>query len=333
MIEAIELVKGLGPNGQKVKAYVEAAFNGRLDPGKDVTLENFWTVRTLVGEQVKWFFAAAIAGLATLVVFKMKGDGFKRTFSLGGGKGRGPSLAAEAAKQWKTATASAYFDPDGRDKDILPARTPIEWLRDNKITFEDGELDRDGCERAFAEQLGKPWHGIQRADLPTQTVIILAGMHLLRVKGAMQNREAISMAWAAGGNGTQKMQEVVNEGLANQKLVDAIDKLCGKCGWAATAIITMIDFARKRAGVLPSSDFVWMRRVNRHLWYSVNNVGRRRFHTEGAGAMAHFFAERVVGNPLPEPHVDEAINGVEDYLAEQGIESLELFFKRQESPF
>jgi len=332
MIEAYNLVIGLKEGGLRYRDYIYAAFDGRLNVARDVTWEDFSTVRTTVGTQVRWVISGIIAALAVVIVFRMKGDGFKRVFSLAGGK-FGPSLAIEAARQWKTATAGAYFDPDGLDKNILPARTPMEWMREHDIKFEDGMLDRDAAEKAFAEQLGKPWHGVKRADLPVQTFMVLAMMHATRSKIAMSSREAVSIAWAAGSNGTAKMKEIVEEALKDEKLVSRIDKVAAKHAFAHTAVVAILDVARKKGGVFPAADFVWVRKVDRNLWYAINNVGRRRFHTEGAGVISHFFAERVVGSPLPEPNVDEAINGIEDYMAEQGIDSIDLFYKRQQDDF
>lgn len=330
MIQAVEIAKrGLGVTGLAVEDHIASFFDGRRNASRDIDWGTFVSIREIVGAQVKVFVSGIICALAVLIVFKMKGDRYKRRFSLAGGKGQGPSLAIEQAKLWKTATMGALFDPDGRDKEILPARTPFEWLKLNDISYEDSQLDREGCENAFAKQLGKPWHGVKRAELPVQVLLLLAGMHLTRNKAAISSRENMSMSWAAGADGTAAMKAFVESSLANEKLVSVIDKVCAKNAYASSAAITMIDFARRKSGVLASSDFIWMRRVDRNLWYALNNVGRRRFHCEGAGAIAHYFAERAAGNALPEPYVEEAVNGLEDYLDEQGIESLELFFERQ----
>lgn len=324
----LEQTKGLGQTGLGYKNYVVSFFDGRSDPSRDIDWDTFATVRTVIGEQVRIFLVGGIVVMAAMVAFKMKGNGFKRWFSLSGGKGLGPSLALEQSRQWRTAAVSANFEPDGRDKGIKPARTPLEWLRDNDISFENSELDRDAAEKVFTEQLGKPWHGVKRADLHTQVVFLLTGMHLLRQKKALENRANIAVAWAGGHDGKKTMAEFAAKALADAKLVSVIDKVCAKHAFSATAIIALTDLARRKSGVLPSNDFLWVKNIDRHLWYTLNNIGRRRFHTEGAGAMSHYFAERVVGNAMPEPHLEGAVNGVEDYLADHGIESRNLFFER-----
>jgi hypothetical protein len=324
----IDTVKGLGKTGHQYKDYVVSFFDGRSDPARDINFDTFATVRTVVGTQVRIFIVAAIVGMAGLIAFRMKGNGFKRWFSLAGGKGAGPSLALEQVKQWRIAAVSLHFQPDGRDKDILSARTPLEWLLEHDIKFENSELDRDAAEKVFEEQLGKPWHGVERAELHLQTIFLLSGMHLLRHKKSLEHRADIAVSWSSGSDGRKAMADFVAKALTDKKLVSTINKVCSKNAFAATALITLTDLARRKSGVLASNDFLWVKRLDRGIWYTLNNVGRRRFHTEGAGAMSHWFAERVVGNPMPEPHLDGAVNGIEDYLADHGIESRDLFFQR-----
>jgi len=331
-IYIIEMVKGLGPVGQEAKSFVTSIFDGRTDPWDGVTLTKFMEVRYLVGTQTKLVITAIIAGMAALVLFKMKGHGYARTFSLGGGKGKPQGFAFYQTERWRTATSSANFDPDGRNKDIKPAATPLEWLRDHKIEYENSILDRDAAEKAFSEQLGKPWHSLKRASLVHQAVAIMIGLHYIRHKQALAEREAINIAWAAGKDGTKAMQDLVDRYVGDgdkpkdAKLAKAISSIMDKHAYVHTGLFSLLDKARARAGVLASSDMLWLRWVDRNLHYTLNNVGRRRFHTEGAGVVCHFFAEHVVGHPLPEPHVEQAIDGLEDYLAEQGVMSLKQFF-------
>lgn len=330
----IETVKGLGPAGQEVKNFVWSIFDGRRSPWDGVSLEQFGTVRNLVGQQTRIFITVIIAGLAAMVMFKMKGHGYARKFSLGGGKGKALGLAHFQATRWKTATASATFDPDGRHKDIKPAATPLEWLRDNKIEYENSILDRDAAEAAFAKQLGKTWHSLKRAELRHQAIAIMIGLHYMRDKRALSERETVNIAWSNGQDGTKAMQELVDKYLGNgekpkeEKLVRTIEEIMNKHAYVHTGLFSLLDKARARGGVLASSDFLWLRWVDRNLHYTLNNVGRRRFHTEGAGVVCHYFAEHVTGRPLPEPHVEQAIDGIEDYLAEQGIMSATEFFRQ-----
>ena len=79
-------------------------------------------------------------------------------------------------------------------------------------------------------------------------------------------------------------------------------------------MLGVLRWARAQGGVLAPAQFLWLRAEDRALWYPLNNLGRRAFHSEGAGAMAHFMAEEAAKKPLPIPRVDTAIVTLNTYL-------------------
>ncbi|WP_315921687.1 hypothetical protein [Mesorhizobium sp. SP-1A] len=334
-IKIIEFVKGLGPTGQQTRDYVTSIFDGRTNPNDGVSLTDFYAIRNIVGTQTRWIIVPIISVLAGIVLFRMKGKGYSRVFSLGGSK-KFVGLNHYQSEHWKVTAVSAYFDPDGRDKNILPARTPMEWLRDNNIEWENNILDRDAAEEAFKKQLGKPWTGFEKAELKYQVVAILCALHYSRrvveIDGEKKNlglleREAISIAWAAGNDGTKAMQELVAKYAKDEKIQKIISDIMSKHAWSNTALFSILDKARAKAGVLATADMLWLRYIDRDLHYSLNNCGRRRFHTEGAGTVNHYFAELQLDNPIYEPHLEQAIDGIEDGMIEHGISSLTEFWE------
>lgn len=329
-IKIIETVKGLGAGGQTAKAYVSSIFDGRRNPYDGVAFSDFYAVRDIVGQQTRWVISGIILICAAVVMKKMKGQGYRRVFSLGGGKDKPIGLNHYQSGHWKVAATSAYFEPDGLHKEILPARTPLEWMRDNKIEYENSFLDRDATEEAFIKQIGQPWNGVKKASLIYQTIALLCGLHMTFHKDRLKERESLSIAWAGSSDGTKAMEEFVARHINNKELTDVIDAVCKKHAWSNPALFALLSKARERAGVFPSSDFLWLRFADRNLHYALNNCGRRRFHTEGAGAVSHYNAEIAIRSPLHEPHVVQAIDGIEDYLAEQGIMSLTEFFEKAE---
>jgi hypothetical protein len=215
----------------------------------------------------------------------------------------------------------------------------MEWLRDNNITWENSILDRDATEEAFKKQLGKPWTGFEKADLKYQVVAILCALHYSRKTGVFDGekknlglveRETLSIAWAAGKDGTKAMEELVAKYSKDEKIQKIISDIMSKHAWSNTALYSILDKARAKAGVLATADMLWLRYIDRDLHYSLNNCGRRRFHTEGAGTVNHFFAEHQLDAPILEPHLEQAIDGIEDGLIDHGIFSLKEFWKQRE---
>lgn len=88
---------------------------------------------------------------------------------------------------------------------------------------------------------------------------------------------------------------------------------------------TMLFAMHKRAsesGKLPSSQFRWLKGMDRNLFYALN-IGKRKapFLEQGAvftQMLWEEFAENV-GYRLTEPFVEDAIDGVEKYLAKLGL--------------
>src|SRR5690606_15157192 len=111
--------------------------------------------------------------------------------------------------------------------------------------------------------------------------------------------------WSNGQDGTKAMKSLVERYVGSgtepkdRMLAEAVEEVMSRHAYVHTGLYSFLDKARARAGVLASSDFLWLRWTDRTLHYALNNCGRRRFHTEGAGVVCHFFAETVIGGPLP----------------------------------
>jgi intracellular multiplication protein IcmP len=84
--------------------------------------------------------------------------------------------------------------------------------------------------------------------------------------------------------------------------------------WSHTLLISLFT----RVKTITSADFIWVKPVDRELWYVLNNVGRKTFGAEGAGAFAHFQVESGLARPLTSPDVDSAVEGLRSILTTEG---------------
>ncbi|MDR1856864.1 MAG: hypothetical protein LBR22_06850 [Desulfovibrio sp.] len=96
-------------------------------------------------------------------------------------------------------------------------------------------------------------------------------------------------------------------------------------------VLAMYRQARTK-GVLATSEFIWLRPVDRPLFYLLNNCGRKVAWPEIAGAWAHFKAEDRIADDddlcpedMTEPLVDEAVKGLEESLLEDGRIALAVY--------
>ena len=74
----------------------------------------------------------------------------------------------------------------------------------------------------------------------------------------------------------------------------------------------------RHKGVLASSQFLWLRPLDRPLWYALNQCGGRAAWAEGFAAWAHYAAEEKAKKALAEPHITQAVRRLRDSLSTQG---------------
>jgi intracellular multiplication protein IcmP len=94
-----------------------------------------------------------------------------------------------------------------------------------------------------------------------------------------------------------------------------VQEVLSKHAYVLTMMAAMLLLARTD-GVQASADFLWLKPIDRRLWYMLNTVGRQTPFVEVAGPFAHWVAEREIGRKLLIPMVEEATNALEGSLKE-----------------
>ncbi len=79
----------------------------------------------------------------------------------------------------------------------------------------------------------------------------------------------------------------------------------------------LLGYARRR-GTLPTAQFVWLRAMDRTLWYALNQYGGRRPWVEATGVWAHFEAEQTLDQALLEPEILDAADWVAHEIYQDG---------------
>ncbi len=106
------------------------------------------------------------------------------------------------------------------------------------------------------------------------------------------------------------------------KICESIKDEIKKHAFTNVIMFHMLEKARER-GIVVVSDFIWLRPIDRTLFYTLNNAGRHNpknatGFVEGIGPVAHWQVEEACGKPLLIPDVREAVEGLESSLYEEG---------------
>lgn len=107
-----------------------------------------------------------------------------------------------------------------------------------------------------------------------------------------------------------------------RKTINAIRKAFSDHAYLNTLMVRLLELARER-GILITSDLIWLRPIDRSLFYALNNTGRNNIKNatalvEGAGVIAHYMVEESLGFACINPEVDKAVDGLEAGLIKEG---------------
>ncbi len=239
------------------------------------------------------------------------------------------TLLAEQSKAFPIVSPVVNFNPvkssarqlGGAVPTVLPmmaeALSPEEWLSFYAVTLVDGKINKGEARKAFNRQLVARWRGADKLPMHLKALFVACSM-----KVAGQREEAdrflgeVAKCWSPKGGLrlTAKLKKEIAKGIKDPKIGRVTDKVAAQHAFVTPAMIRILQMAREQGGVLAPASFLWLRAVDRTVWYPLNNLGRGSFHIEALGAMSHYKAERSANRPIPTPQVDTAIEGLQTYL-------------------
>lgn len=262
-----------------------------------------------------------LAGLAIHILYKHPNSFFKRKLNL-------IFLMKYQAKQWPAIAPVVKADPlNDKTGQWLEALNPAEWVQRHGIEIIDKAPNRETTRSAFARQLRRPWNGLKDAPVHVRALMVAFAL-----RGGKKGDECydllgkMSRGWANHGSVAKaiakdaELAKMIRKWSNDPAIMAPALDIARRHAWTETAMAASLTWARNNGGVLASADFIWLRAEDRGLWYVLNSVGRHTSHVEAAGAIAHWKAEQITRRPMPEPDVDEAVFGLEEYFGQMGVE-------------
>lgn len=288
-----------------------------------LTTTSLGVVSRLAMNYVRWFFVAFCAYAGYRAIFVSKRNAFKTRHNL-------ESFIKAQAKMWPVIEPIVNFNPTKSSARIpgtpMPSRMPTfaeamspeEWLSFHRIPITGGIPDKERVRRALHAQLGPRWAGIK--ELPPYIQGLIAAFALKGVQKRDESDEflgKLSVCWSVekGFKPSPELAAEIKKILNDPEIGGKAVEVAAKHAYRTTALLGLLRWARFMGGVLAAAQFLWLRGVDRNLWYALNNQGRRSFHSEGAGAMAHYMAEEAAQKALPIPRLETAIISINQYLA------------------
>lgn len=166
---------------------------------------------------------------------------------------------------------------------------------------------KERAEQIFARQLGPVWRGLDKAPIHARALMAVFAAHHNQDKANVT--KLITQLAVSAGEGEIDYTGV-DEVLKKHYKTKEIQQAMGSHAYLYGVLASMLEVART-AGVLSSSDFIWLKPLDRPMWYVINTVGRRTCMSEIAGSISHWLAEKAMHRKLTQPMVKNAVKGLE----------------------
>jgi len=218
-------------------------------------------------------------------------------------------------------------------KEIIDPRTGL-WNKDSPLWHGDKgakrrramSLDHKRAIQLLTEQLGRTMPEDIHALADFEKALAAAFIRLAQGGGARSTEanaifDAVSSTYdpdAAAIVTTKRVESdleaILDEGMADPRIA----RITEIHGHFVTTWLMGLLYAGGENQSIPPSQFLWVRVVDRTLWYALHQVGSRCAWMEASGPWAHYWAENQIGRAIPEPQVDSAVQALDKVLHDEG---------------
>lgn len=275
-------------------------------PRSAVTFDDMVSISTKVGSYIRWVTVPILIGLGIFLFRKSPTERFRRTYT-----DKTLPLAVASLYPWMRISITNDFSKMDQQKGPWAiALTERQFTRKHKLRNENGEIDRDRSAAVFIKQVGNIYMGVSSMKPH------MRALYALFISRA--NRD-----FKAGDKLLLQLANSYADGKPNFDGVDAliekykdskiVKKITTHHAYERTLLMSLLE--RSRGGengkeYLPPNWFLWLKGVDRNLWYSLADVGRRTPHVESAGVFCHWLTEKSRQKKLEVPNVKNAIDGL-----------------------
>src|SRR3990167_725602 len=255
------------PNLRELSAIQQFIYDA--NPAK-IDWAKFATVNAVIG---KWMRFPIMVILLILAFFAyMRGSTqFQHAYSM-------QSLRELGQEVWPQITPVLQLDLVKEDIDTgewAMAKLPLHFCRENnllvmKVIAEKKiwALKKKPAYRLFALQLGPMWRGLEALPIHVKA---LAVIFLARATGqrplAKQFLTQIAMSATTGKLDFSGVSDALKSFYAH-RIIQWLEK---RHAYITTVMATLLEIARSD-GVLASSEFLWLKPIDRRMWYMMNTV-------------------------------------------------------------
>lgn len=283
--------------------------------GAGVDFATLGNLSTVVGNYLRYPLVLIMFGWAVLLYFTGVSYKFRNVFD-------GKALRKVEQDDWPQIKPVVNLDLVNQKLDEAPwavSLSPMRFCKKNNLL--DVETKRGkyvatlrygAAYRILSLQLGARWRGVNALPIYLKALFAIFAARINEdKKGADNLLDRIAISATGSKLNFTGVDELLRKYMNTKKVTEIISLH----GYVTTVLASMLVGARG-TGVLASSEFIWLKPLDRRMWYMLNSVGRPTAVAEICGAYAHWLAEKKLGLPLMVPMVEEAVRGLELAVSE-----------------
>ncbi len=312
MTEA-ELVNLVVGHMDKVMAYMR-----ETNPAT-VTFNQLSEVSEYIGDYLRYPIIIILSLLSIILYYSNVTLKFRRTYNM-------DSFKRSEIENWPQIRPVAQIDLIDTDLHTGPwamALNPVEFCKKNdllrKDTLRAGQkssirdtgpgitIKRSESKRLFTMQLGEYWEGPQHLPIYVKALLACFAAKLNRDRDSCYKLlDQINLSTSSGKLNFSGVDELLYKHVNKEN----VQKIMSQHAYTLTVMASILEAARND-GVLCTADFLWLRPVDRTLWYMLNTIGRQTPFVEVAGPFAHWRVEKELQHRVMVPMIDEAVKALD----------------------
>lgn len=297
----------------------------------EVSAHALWTLCTITGAWLRWPVLVVILVLAGICLTRAPREQHRKRFGLDGLQATLTRIYPAGAA-WP-GTALPLVDPAPPTKPLRPMDPALK--RDEWTARYLGSPIRPGSRaRArdiLARQLGRPWKGLKGLDDVETALFLALSLFLRRQKDEAQGvlddlALALAKTRSRGAPETpmavpKRFRDALQRRLKAADLTEALE-VASRHAWTRPALMTLLQMARLRCGVVNPGLFSMIQLVDRELWLVLSAISYPRHDLplylmsttaclEASAAIEHWTAECARGAPIAEPQILSTLDALE----------------------
>ncbi|WP_440682432.1 secretion/conjugation apparatus DotM-related subunit [Cysteiniphilum halobium] len=229
------------------------------------------------------------------------------------------TFAMQSLSQFIAQRFSKVYTPKNETQpniNLSTALTPIEYLQQHSLIV-DKQLNLTALHNNLSQQLGKHCGNVAQESLEVSGLATAFSLYILDKR--KQADKLLSYLNFEFSHHKNRLKNFINRYKLNQHLNkyaveciahDEIQKIIKGHHYTYTVLCSLLNTARK-GGIVPASSFLWLKTINRTLWYALNNVGRKTFFSEGAAIISHWQFELSLKMPFSSPMIDNVTKALQ----------------------